>query len=298
MFFRMKRVTIIELNKDFEIPESWQELTDKQVRFVFREYCAARRHKDMGVFWGRMLDCFLLAPLSPPKGGRWLATGSRRAKRWSPYSKELAEVLFSFLFRVTGKGLEIDFTETKNFLPKLKIGCPDFVGPKDNLSGITFEEFEKANMYLNEYFGGDAESIYHFVACLYRPEGEKFDEDLIEKNAALIKSSCKEAWKLEMIMLWYCNCSRQIHTEDIYYNGNIVNFSVLFKNPEGNDDQPETKNNLGWLPILSNFAEKGIFGNLEQTRKADLYDLLALMLNKHQENKRHEDELKKIRNKH
>ena len=298
----MKRVTIIELDKEFEIPENWQELTPEQVLFIYREYYAACQHRDMNVFWSRLLDCFLFGKTKVKSG---------EARRWSPYSKELAEVLFGFLFRITEKGLEIDFTETKNFLPRLKVGYKPsnvhsptmvdknyFVGPKDKLANLTFDEFEKAGMYLNEYFNGDAESLYYFIACLYRPAGEKFDEDLIGRNAALIKSHCKDTWKLEMIMLWYCNCIREIQTEDIYYNGNIVNFSVLFNKSKTNDDEPAIKNNLGWLPILSDFAEKGIFGNLKQTREANLYDLLALMLNQYQENKRHEKELKKIRNKH
>ena len=284
----MKKITIIELDREFDIPESWEEMTDEQVLFIFREYYYACKFDNSDAFISRVLDCLILGKTKI----------SSDEFRWSPHSKELATVLFDFLFRVTVKGYELNFNEKKNYLPKLKIRLTSFVGPKDNISNLTFEEFEKANMYLNEYISGDAESLYLFAACLYRPKKQSFDEDLLEKNAKLIKENCREIWKLEMILLWYCNCVQEIKTEDIYFNGSIVNFSVLFNSGSSGGDAPPAKNDLGWLAVLFDFAEKGIFGNLKQTREANLYDLLALMLDKYKENERLKKEYEKIHRKH
>ena len=261
----MRKVTVIELEKDIEIPETWAELTPEQALFVYEQYFYAHRKIiDLHTFFSRLLDCFIFGKTKIKK---------RDKAQWSPFSTELARVFFDFLFNITANGLELNFTETKNFMPVLKLGNMEFTGRKSNLSDLTFEEFEATNMYLNEYASGDTESIYSFIACLYRPEWEVFYEENLEQNAGIIKKYGKETWKFEMIMLWYCNCIREIQTEDIYYNGNIVNFSVLFKkeeNEENEDKEQKQKNNLGWLPIIYDFAEKGIFGNLEQTKKANL----------------------------
>jgi len=99
---------------------------------------------------------------------------------------------------------------------------------------------------------------------------------------------------LHLIVTWYYNCINEIQTQDICFNGNIINFSCLFPQKQEKDDTPEQKNNLGWLPVLHDFAEKGVFGNLKETKQATLYDLLALMLDQHSENEQMKKEYKKI----
>jgi len=166
----MKRVSIIELDKDFEVPESWDEMTDQQVRFVFRQL-----HEKIpaDILLSRLLDCFLLGKTKIQSG---------EARRWSPFSKELAEVLFSFMFRATAKGYELQYPEVRNRVPVLYCGLRKFYGIKSNLSNLTFEEFEAANMWLKENAAGDADSIYPFRCLPVQAERRKIQRGAGREN--------------------------------------------------------------------------------------------------------------------
>ncbi|MDR0873927.1 MAG: hypothetical protein LBN27_10765 [Prevotellaceae bacterium] len=301
----MKRITLIELEKDFEVPEMWDELTPAQVRFVFQQW-SEQAHKDMRLFYSRLLDCFLLDTQKPKSGA---------ARRWSPYSIELAQVLFSFLMQETNKGIALDYPCVENHLPYLHfkhrfLGWQSYVGADSLLGDLTFAEFDQANKELQQYATGSPDNLYRFIACLYRPvdKMEKakgiikpvpFDEKQLDYFAGIIKKNIGDMWKLDMIAAWYANCVRYIQEEDINIDGNTYNFGVLFKSTQSEEITENSEiNNLGWYPVLYAFAEDGIFGNLKETYNTPLFDMLRLMLHKYNEGKRIKKEYEKINNKH
>lgn len=284
----MVKITIVETGEVKDIPESWEEMTNEQVRFVIKLYFEYEKTKDYELFLYKLISYF-----APIQG---VFKKNKSGKQNNTNALIVADVLFYFLFEFSEEGAKLSFNSIKQCLPVFSSSGVHFYGPDDLLFDLSFAEFRSAITEMNDFFNGDKDSLYRFAACLYRPQRknykqlknsekwdgqrkEPFNANRISIHSETLKNA--EEWKLKMILLWFCNCIKHIQENDIIIDGKTINFNCLFSGSENTTD-----NNLGWLGVLFSFAEKGVYGDVDKTDSKGLYDILLLMLDNYNESKR------------
>lgn len=170
-----------------------------------------------------------------------------------------------------------------------------FHGPAHILSDLTFGEFRAAMEEMNDYFREKQEdSLNRMIACLYRPRPqhhdpeqhsgrirEPFNRARITRHAAQTKKF--KPWQKMTILLWFTWCISYIQKEDLIIEGRTVNLSPLFPKPDVKLSEVEAPPalGLGWTGILFGIAKEGVFGDIQQTDQASLFDVLLFMYDNH-----------------
>ncbi|MDR1542871.1 MAG: hypothetical protein LBS50_00380 [Prevotellaceae bacterium] len=284
----MLKINIIGKEKQAEIPSNWQELTSEQIIFIYKEYFYLLKHGNFPLFYDRLLCKFM--PQCKKKVVFFKDNKHVNAS-------EIANIIFAYLWTYDGKNLHFTYNEIQNHLPKFSVNNKNFYGPKDLLFDLTFEEFQAALTAQNEFFDGDKTAIDKFLYSLYRcsDKGKRaeYNPDFPTEKLKIYKKI--HEWQAAMIMHWFSNCINYIQKGDIVVNGKTVNFSCLFPKKV---EEEKKKNTLGWQSIIFDFAKDGIFGNVRQTEKQKLFDILILMLDYYNKNEEMKKEYAKLNSKH
>ena len=152
-------------------------------------------------------------------------------------------------------------------LQKFKINGVVYAAPKPKLNGMTFEQF----IFIDTWFGfyqdeNKPENLHSFLASLYLPAGEKFNEEKTELNALLLANlhpSVKDAIVLnyQLVKAWIQKTYPLI-------------FPELDKTGTENDEQKQQTekrryDSSGWIKIFD-----GIVG--DNITKRDKYAAMPL----------------------
>jgi hypothetical protein len=280
----MNRIEIPEADIDVQVPDSFAEMTSRQVCFVMRLMERLQRGAiSMTEFRVRVL--YRLAGIKRTTGSIvWECLHPEAALERASKVVLLADELLGFLFDENGDGsLAPKFDTLTNHLPTLRIGCHRLVGPADALLDLSFAELRASNAELLLYTKTKDEAhIDNLIACLYRPRGaeqpsgrrvEPFDTGCIERNARFVRRI--PAWQKQLILLWYAACMDNLHTGEFTIDGRTICFAPLF----ASDESSSGGESLGWLGILFDLAEKRIFGDMQDTDRANIIDILTLLYN-------------------
>jgi hypothetical protein len=239
------------------LPENWNELSRKQLlrgmAILFTATDPARLHLQ------------LLRILGLPKS--WLLA----LDAWQVVE---LKTLTSFFLE--------NNTLTSQLLPAIRLpflkGFRRFVGPKERFRNLLFLEFIFADTYYLHWLQTqNDELLLKLVATLYRPQTwfhffkkrqptysgdarQEFNEHLVADRAAKMKHlplPVKMA-----IATWYRGCRNQMEQD--------------YPNVFSSENQEEAKGKGGWEPVFRNMAG-GKFGDINQTRNANLHTVLAEM---------------------
>jgi len=226
--------------------------------------------------------------LSPSKGKHEETTAGARVSRVPNSPEDTSE-----------PSLEINYDTVLNHFPKVG----RLQGPGDLLHDVSFGEFRAALEELDEYFDmrRDQEpdqalesQLNRFIACLYRPLVKSpagkvrvpFDRSMITIHARLARRM-PPVIKLATL-LWFTYVISYIQTSELTVGGRTINLSRLFPKPKdtGKAKRPDQGSAAAWVSILYTVAKEGIFGRVEDTDKAGLFDVLLYMYEQHRENQR------------
>lgn len=161
---------------------------------------------------------------------------------------------------------------TKNLISYLKVGSQRFYGPANLLANITIEEFGFADTFYTRYKESKKEEwLCRLFAALYRPQKADYDPksdsykgDIREDfNRHLVFNRARRFAKLKdnrkyAIFLFYEGCRKEI----------------IQKHPHVFSKKKPTGKSFGWGGILVELAGNK-FGDHEQTKKANLFDVLG-----------------------
>ena len=157
------------------------------------------------------------------------------------------------------------------FAPKQRFGLQNYYAR--NIDKMTLIEFVFADRAF-EQIKEKPEKLPELCSILYRPKGEKFDYD---HCLTRVRQFSKISKTLQIsVLYWFLQIKRQIKTD----------YEELFEG-NGKDD------GLGWAGTIMTLAETHIFGTLEETKFANLKEVLLFLVKKHRENERQKAELRK-----
>lgn len=291
----MHTIEIPERNKTVTLPEHWDECTPDQALYILRQaFSVIDGRSSMDQFQDRVFVYL---------SGLDIDTSYHYNKRINPKKIQqinamvsiLAEQLCAWPFEIIDDKYELNMNTVRNMLPVIVAGGNTLYGPADLLSDLTFGEFRSAIREMDQHIQlakdpDEPDDALHylnrFVAALYRPLGADgkrtpFSPDNIEKHAFLAKQI--PLWQKQTILLWFTYCVKYIQTEDIVIDGITLNLSALF--PTSTGSTGTANKGVGWAGLLYDVAKEGVFGDIEKTDRAGLFDVLVFLYKRHLDNK-------------
>lgn len=153
--------------------------------------------------------------------------------------------------------IHLDFDTVVNLLPEYK----GYKGPGDLFQGVTFGEFVECYTVAESLDGTDneamAEGCEHIARTLYHIPDTAPVPDLLTFHAPKLFAS-----------VW-----RAIQSAPIEINGKKIDFRIIFKS--SGSTKPDDK--TGWTGITFEVASAGLFGNVSQVEKADMWAVLIYL---------------------
>ena len=184
---------------------------------------------------------------------------------------------------------------TKNLVPYLKVGSKRFYGPTSRLANITIEEFGFADTFYTRFKETmEDEWICRLCAVLYRPQrsgynpkSDSYKGDIREDfNKHLVFVRARRFEKLN---------SSQKYAIYLFYEG--CRNEIIKKHKHVFAKRKPTGKSFGWGGILVDLAGNK-FGGHEQTKRANLFDVLGHLEMEGIKATKLKEEYKKIKNKH
>ena len=276
----MTEIDVYETGKKVTIPSTWSEMTPEQVQTVFRIHDRAVR-KGWTVMERNVRILYALLGIRP--GWKTAYPTSRMVEN----VVMLCERCLGFLGE---EGLYFD--GLANPLPRVG----RLYGPGELLQDLSFGEFRAAcraqQAFLKVHHPEDMDEM---VGILYRSRcrkenragrragplaGKKFRKDV--RRAGRMKS-----WQKRLVLLWFCACLHYLQTGRIILNGEDVDLSMLFQDPDTVKGPAAT-----WNDLLFQVAREQTLGNIDRVEEEPLFSVLALMWSNYKEAKRYEETAK------
>ncbi len=290
----MHTIEIPDKDIHIEIPSHWDECTSDQIESLLQSAYKTLSGKQPLI--NALVHNFCLFTDLKPTVNYSVKNKKGYAEEINEQIAILSKSLCSWPFK-TEEPLEINYDTVINHFKAINSDGTKLFGPEDLLTNITYGEFRWSIDYMNDYFKAitdkDSEAakfaLHSFLTCLYRPnqlgKRSKFNTDDIPE-LAMHFDHIPEYIK-QTILLWFTYCISIIKTVPLTIHGSEIDFSVLF--PDSTELQEDSsvkqKPSLGWHGLLYDIAEKGIFGNLEQSDNTNLFTILVYLVKK-----KHEDD--------
>ncbi|HRN80168.1 MAG TPA: hypothetical protein PKY29_04380 [Ferruginibacter sp.] len=258
-------------NVTFPFPGNWNELTPTELEIIAREQTTERDHPAEN-------KAALLIQIIQER--------TRHLKKQMPFNwvKTLSKDDAATQGFDAIQFLYVENTRTVNPYPTLKISGEEFVGPEDDFDKLLCGEFEDTEVFFGLFqMESDSNHLAKIASILWRPAGEGYNKELIESRLALFQKLPPE--KLLAIYIWYNGCRlklRQLYPYVYSSNGTT---------PTEND-----------LLAFTNCIHAGAGpknGNRENIRsmrvKEFLYDMNLEAKHAHELQKKHEEQLRKMK---
>lgn len=244
--------TITTRGRKVEIPACVQELTPEQYEYYcFLTFAMGAKAITLDYFRVRWLSYLV---------GLGKADFTILKKEYIRELEQQISAIDGFFVRETVNGTDRvlpDFDTAVNLLPEYK----GYKGPGDLLHGITFGDFVECFTVAEclDHAGPEAiaEGYEHIARTLYHIPETAPVPDLLAFHAPKLFSS---VWKA-------------IQSGPIEINGKKIDFRIIFKSV--GSSKPDDK--TGWTGITFELASAGLFGNVSQVEKADMWAVLIYL---------------------
>jgi hypothetical protein len=207
----------------------------------------------------------------------------------------LSDLVESF-FETNEQGQKIILQNyTNNPVPKITPLLTTYYGPTNHFNNVTFGEYTDAlRLFLSFSATGDLQFLYLMAAVFYREkksfhfikkiqsdyDGDKrqpYNSKLIDQRAEKFKKA--DVGFIFGVYLLFSSFQKYITTANIFWGGKQLDLSILFENPEKQDQEtpPENIPGIGMDSLLFTMAESGIFGTLDQVNKTNMWQIFVRM---------------------
>ena len=286
----MNSFEIFETGRVVSIPSSWNEMTPKQVREVFRIFDLCVR-KGLSPLDFNIRVLYMLMDVRRTISGYFkdlFGTGDLKHRDENVYL--LCEQLLGFLFAEETSMLSFD--SVTNPIPVVRSGFRRLYGPGDLLKDLTFGEFRHAATSINQFFNTkDPDSLDETIAFLYRRKSQRANRagrkvpEISNRNASRHIQRAKRIrpWQKNLIMMWFSACLKYLQTGSVVLDGEVVELSALFSG-EGNTGGV----GFGWNDLLVEIAKENTIGNIDRVDEEPLFSVLSIMWHNYKERRRNE----------
>jgi hypothetical protein len=280
-------------------PENWDEMNRKQAIFVCKLlYWMSKGQFTVDQFRKLVVDRFIRRD---NRGIEKVGDLDAKMAMWA--NEGLLADTVNFFFKIDkteqgGEKYEVLPAGTTNWVKDFRFRFKKYYGPGDFLDGMTFAQFKDALTNAHKYMETqDDEWLGRLLAVCYLPKGEKYRMKTAMRRA-------KRFNKVDIGIRYACFCYLMgcMHTlqtdgdgQGIEVDGNRCRFSLVFGRKGGK--KGGKSNGIGLTGVLMSLAESGVFGDLEKTADADVWDVLVRLYQLELDRREMERQLEKGRRK-
>jgi hypothetical protein len=182
-----------------------------------------------------------------------------------------------------------------NPIPSFRPLFKTLYGPSDSFMNMTFGEYTDAlRLFLDFHATGDMELLKLLTALFYRPKKSfhfivkrlsSYDGDIREPyNSKLLEINAKQLKHAPIgfvygFYLLFASFQKYLIDAKIPWGGKEIDFAILFESSKEETNEPESGEipGIGMDSIAFSLAESGIFGNIEQVRNTNFWDIMVRM---------------------
>jgi hypothetical protein len=319
----MHRIEIPAINYINEYAGKWEELKPKEVLYASSLlYMVVNKDLHPLMFKKLMIDKLLRRKNNAKKvsifdllDGKSDGEIAENVVNYWGNEAKLAETMNFFFDIKTEKdenGEEIDKYDISpgfiaNLVPCVKIGFTKYYGPADFIGDLSLIELKEAVVCCEEYNESkDKAMLDRLAAILYRKRKKflwfrklfyKYDGNKRrEYNPYNVIRNIKKFGKVNGIgfycYLFFNSVLNYIYTQPVKLDGHEYDFSVLLKGSGNDNDEGANNESLGFTGILYALGETGIFGDIEKTAKANIFDVFVSLYRGYLVNKEMERSMK------
>jgi len=184
---------------------------------------------------------------------------------------EISKLIDSFFRPASKEGLIINQNYTNNHCPTVRPIFKKLYGPKNEFENTSFGQYEDAlNLFHMYYEHPKKELLYRLFATYYLFKGEQYDQNKVEKKTKLLKLIDFNI--IYGFFMFFGSFQIYLTSSTVYYEGKPIDLSILFKEPK-NKSQSIIPG-LGTKSLAYQLAESGVFGDLKNLRKENLWEIL------------------------
>ena len=182
-----------------------------------------------------------------------------------------------------------------NPIPSFRPLFKTLYGPSDSFMNMTFGEYTDAlRLFLDFHATGDMELLKLLTALFYRPKKsfhfikkrlESYDGDIREPyNSKLLEINAKQLKHAPIgfvygFYLLFASFQKYLIDAKIPWGGKEIDLAILFESSKEESNEPESGDipGIGMDSIAFSIAESGTFGNIEQVRNTNFWDIMVRM---------------------
>lgn len=187
--------------------------------------------------------------------------------------ESISYLMDSFFNETKTKDKRIKLTIIQNPVPKIKPLFTAVYGPKPRFTNTNFGQYEDASHAYHMYYKtADIKYLWNLFAIYYQSP-EQYKTASIDNKASFYKKYVDPALCYSFF-LFFDAFQNYVTSSKVVWENNVIDLSILFKSEEG------TKSNLpglGTKSLAFHISKSGIMGNLEETRKQPLWEVLLLL---------------------
>lgn len=276
----MTEITIADAGKSVSIPSSWDEMTARDVRFIYRLYGQCCRESLSPLEFNiRALYHFL--DIRKKISGRQDDTIAENVYL-------LTEQCLGFLIDDSSGIPRLSFNSIRNPIPNLGPRR----GPGDLCQNLTFGEFRHAVTAVKSF--SDTRRVEYLdecIAILYRHgcgRANKAGRRCPPLGSAgfrldLALSRRMPSWKKHLILAWFCRTMTYLQSEVVIIDGEEVDTGALFSSGTKSPGPA-----CSWNDLLVQIAKDGCIGNTDAVDAEPLFSIIQIMWSNYKEYKRYE----------
>ncbi len=261
------------------IPSGWDELSARDIRFIYRLYDRCCREGLSPLEFNiRALYHLLDVKIT---GGKC--------------DRELAERVYLLTEQCTGFLLEdgsgpprLAFKSVANPMPSIGFRA----GPGELCQNLTFGEFRHAAMAVKAFSDTRrAEHLDECIAILYRHgfgRANKAGRRCPPLGGPLFRLDLRltrrlSPWRKHLVLAWFCNVLGYLQRGTVCLDGEDVDMGALFSSGE-----KSSAPSCSWNDLLVQIAKDGCIGNTDAVDAEPFLSIIQIMWSNYKEYKRYE----------
>jgi len=290
----MNTLQIPQKNIYKEYPSEWSEISAKDAPYIGKLLLWLEQGKlEVDMFRKLAVDRFINR-----ENSKIMPEGYWAENIWANEG-QLADTV-NFFFRITKNDDGLESYEVipefvNNLIPKIKIGLRNYFGPGDFLGEMSFAEYKDLLFCADKFMRTKDEYwLTRMMAISYRKKRfligiikrlPSFDGrirrkympgavDFIERRFKNVSEGAKY-----MFFQYVMGCVYALKTDaggqGIEIDGKLCNFSMVFNKPKDDlDESDQADDGIGLTGVIMALAESGVFGDIEKTSGANVWDVL------------------------
>ncbi len=188
--------------------------------------------------------------------------------------ERISYLIDTFFTDTNDNDKRVKLNVVNNPVPNITPVSKRIKGPKARLSDTVFGQYEDASHAYQMYYSSGNQKYIWDIFAIYYQNPEKYNKKKTEEKAEYFKKYIDPA-KVYAFFLFFDAFQNYVTSSKVIIEGKVIDLSILFV--ENKKAIKSKLPGLGTKSLAFHISKTGITGNLEETRKQPLWEILLLL---------------------